>query len=84
VTALGAAAISQIAIAAGMTVIWVDNAARSLKSGRHHWLTKRLAYLARDAIERIVGQIYFRGRIPLDPNLTALMAPVRRGDEPTQ
>lgn len=73
ITALGAAAMSQIAIAAGMKVVWVGNAARSMSSGSHHWITKRIAYLARDAIESLIGKIYFRGRVPLDPNLTAVI-----------
>lgn len=72
-TALGAAAVAQVAIAAGLTVLWVGNAARSMASGRHHWLAKRCAYLARDAIETIVGNLYFQGRVPLDPNLTVVI-----------
>lgn len=83
VTPLSAATISQIAIAAGMGVVWADNAARSLKSGHHHWIAKKMAYFVRDAIERIVGQIYFGGRMPLDPNLTALLQPVSRADQTT-
>lgn len=80
VTPLSVATISQIAIAAGMEVVWVDNAARSLESGRRHWIVKRMAYFARDAIECIIGQVYFRMRLPLDPNLTVLLRARSRPD----
>jgi len=76
-TALGAAAMTQTAIAAGLKVLWVGNAARPMNSGKHHWIAKRLAYLARDAIEVFIGRLYFQGRVPLDPNLTAVIG----GDE---
>jgi SAM-dependent methyltransferase len=73
-TALSAGAITQIAFAANMKVLWIGNAARDIHSGRHHWLVKRGAYLLRDTIEIFVGKIYFRGgRPPLDPNLTAVI-----------
>jgi SAM-dependent methyltransferase len=74
VTALGAGAMLQIAGAAGLKIVWIGNAARDLQSGKHHWITKRIAYLLRDTIEIFVGRIYFRdGRHPLDPNLTAVI-----------
>jgi SAM-dependent methyltransferase len=77
VTALGAGAMNQMAIAAGMRVLWIGNAARDRRSGKHHWITKRIAYLLRDMIEIAVAKIYFRdGRHPLDPNLTAVIGHV--------
>jgi SAM-dependent methyltransferase len=73
-TALAAGAMAQIADAAGMKIVWIGNAARDMQSGKHHWITKRIAYLLRDAIEILVGKIYYRGgRRPLDPNLTAVI-----------
>jgi hypothetical protein len=57
-----------------MKVLWIGNAARDMQSGKHHWITKRVAYLLRDMIEIAVSKIYFRdGRHPLDPNLTVVI-----------
>jgi SAM-dependent methyltransferase len=73
-TALGAGAMTQIAIAAGMRVLWIGNAARPTRSGKHLWVTMRIGHLLRDTIEILLGKIYFHGvRCPLDPNLTAVL-----------
>ncbi|HJS84437.1 MAG TPA: class I SAM-dependent methyltransferase [Acetobacteraceae bacterium] len=72
--ALSPVTISQIAMPAGMRVVSVQNAARPLHCGRRHRLVRRAGYLARDAIEWVVGQIYFGRRVALDPMLTAVLA----------
>jgi 2-polyprenyl-3-methyl-5-hydroxy-6-metoxy-1,4-benzoquinol methylase len=74
-TVLSGEGLRQIAHAVGMKVIGIHNAARSRKGGsRHGWLKKYIGYLVRDMIELAVGMIYFGQRMPLDPNLTVVIA----------
>lgn len=72
-TALSGTRIGQIALVAGMRLVFAGNSARSLRTGRRHWALKRVAYIVRDIIEWAIGQIYFGERIPLDPNLTVII-----------
>ena len=72
-TALSGTRIGQIALVAGMRLVFAGNSARSLRAGRRHWALKRVAYIARDTIEWAIGQVYFGERIPLDPNLTVII-----------
>lgn len=73
-TLLSSGSISQVAVAAGMRVVSIGNAARSMQ-GRRNRLVRRAAYLARDMIEWTLGQIYFGQRVAFDPMLTVVLAP---------
>jgi SAM-dependent methyltransferase len=75
--ALGPGAIRQLAVIVGMKAVAVSNAARSARRDRRRWLSKRLAYAARDLFEVVVANVYFYGRrVPLDPLLTFVLADV--------
>ena len=72
VTALTVTSIEQLSQPAGLRVVSVHNAARSIGPG-HRQLTNRVAYAIRDLVEVVIGHVYFSRRIPLDPNLTVVL-----------
>lgn len=73
-TALSKSSIEQLAGMTGFTVVRVSNAAsvpvrRGMWSAlKHHWRKRRRAQ-----VERTIGKLYGIGRLPLDPNLTAVL-----------
>ena len=72
-TALNESAMTQLGDLTGFEVAFCVNAARSVSGRRARWL-KRLAFRLCDAIEVVVGFLYFRGRrMPLDGNLACLL-----------
>jgi 2-polyprenyl-3-methyl-5-hydroxy-6-metoxy-1,4-benzoquinol methylase len=74
VTALSASSLGQIALSAGMELVRAGNAARPIAGGRAKALAQRARYLARDLIEAFVGRLYFGRVVPLDPNITVVLA----------
>jgi SAM-dependent methyltransferase len=86
VTTLSSSSVSQLAQMTGFTVERVDNARRvPLRRDfwsvlKHHWRRFR-----RGRIEIALGKLYGFGRLPLDPNLSALLRKVDkvRGVEPS-
>jgi 2-polyprenyl-3-methyl-5-hydroxy-6-metoxy-1,4-benzoquinol methylase len=72
VTTLSAERIRQVALAAQMRVLSVANAARPM-AGRRARILKRGAYLLRNMVEWTIGHLYLGYRVPLDPNLTAIL-----------
>lgn len=64
-------ALRQLAAPAGLSLGGAYNC-RPLGRG-FTTLKRRLAYLVRDFVETIVGYVYFGHRIPLDPNVVAVL-----------
>lgn len=71
---LSVPSMEQLARMAGLRLEGAYNSARHLSGGGRSWLTKRLAYAIRDLIEAGVGYVYFGRYVPLDPNLTVVLA----------
>jgi len=77
VTALSSSSVTQVAQMTGFTVERIDNARRVPARRdfwtilKHHWRRFRRA-----RIEIALGKLYGFGRLPLDPNLTALLRKV--------
>jgi cyclopropane fatty-acyl-phospholipid synthase-like methyltransferase len=77
VTALSSSSVTQLAQMTGFTVERIDNARRVPARRdfwtvlKHHWRRFRRA-----RIEIALGKLYGFGRLPLDPNLTALLRKV--------
>jgi len=73
-TALSKSSMEQLAGMTGFTVVRVNNAAsvpvrRDIWSAlKHRWRKRRRAQ-----IEAMIGRLYGIGRLPLDPNLTAVL-----------
>ena len=76
-TFLNQGAMEQLGDLTGFSVGFCMNAARTV-SGRKAKFLKRLAFKLCDAIEIVVGVLYFRGRrMPLDANLVCLLRRAR-------
>jgi len=75
-TTLSGSSIAQIAMMTGMRVQGVYNAARSLRGGRRPGirLLKAAAYAVRGGVELLAGYLYYGARVPLDPDLTVVIA----------
>ncbi|MDR3389328.1 MAG: class I SAM-dependent methyltransferase [Rudaea sp.] len=73
-TALSRSSIGQLARLTGFDVVRVDNAQR-VPARRDPWslLKHRWRRLRCDHIERRIAKLYGTGRLPLDPNLTAVL-----------
>jgi 2-polyprenyl-3-methyl-5-hydroxy-6-metoxy-1,4-benzoquinol methylase len=77
VTTLSSSSVTQLAQMTGFTVARIDNERRVPVRGdfwpalKHHWRRFRRA-----RIEIALGKLYGFGRLPLDPNLTALLRKV--------
>lgn len=76
---LTASSIEQAAIRCGLKVVAARNSARE-DVGNPRWrpknwrMTRKIAFLIRSVIELIVGLVYFGRIVPLDPNLTVVLA----------
>lgn len=71
---LSVASVDQLARLAGLRLVAAHNAARPLRGGGRSKIAKRLAYMVRDLVESVVGHVYFGQHVPLDPNLTVVLA----------
>jgi SAM-dependent methyltransferase len=69
-TILSGARMAHIAHIAGLRLIAAHNAARA---EHRPWLARRAGRLARAMIEIAIGQLYFGGRTPLDPEITVMI-----------
>jgi SAM-dependent methyltransferase len=76
-TAWSASSIAQVARSAGFELLGAFNAARPLSGSRYPAFFNKLRYLVRDLIEQFVGRLYLNKVMPLDPNLTVVLAPRR-------
>lgn len=67
--------ISQFCASTGLTVAKDFNAARSLHYGnrKNIYVFKKMAYFIRDALEIVIGYLYYSKRVPLDPNITVIL-----------
>jgi 2-polyprenyl-3-methyl-5-hydroxy-6-metoxy-1,4-benzoquinol methylase len=66
-------ALRQLAEAAGLRVTEAHNF-RPMAPGLSG-LKRRLAYLARDMVESVIGYAYFGHRMPMDPNIVIVLRP---------
>lgn len=72
-TVLGPYTLKQIGLITGFALAGVYNTARVTSKHPLKKAYRSMTYAARNAIEHILGSIYFAGRVPLDPNLTVVM-----------
>jgi 2-polyprenyl-3-methyl-5-hydroxy-6-metoxy-1,4-benzoquinol methylase len=70
---LSADSLDQIAQVEGFRLDAAYNSARTLPAGLVPSLRRRAVYALRDLIELVIGFAYFGKKIPLDPNLTAVL-----------
>lgn len=70
VTVLTPERMRQVGIATGFDVSHYCNSFRSLKVGKRSVLAKRILYSLRNIFEIVLGNFYFGGKVPLDPNLS--------------
>lgn len=75
-SALSGNSLRQIMAGSGLRLEIAANSARPLGGGRSG-LAKRAAYAVRDLVETGVGLVYYGQRVPLDPNLSVVIAPSR-------
>lgn len=84
VTALSSSSVRQLAEMTGFAVVRIDNARRVPARRdiwtiiKHHWRKYRRA-----RIETTLGKLYGFGRLPLDPNLTAVLRKAEPSDQET-
>jgi hypothetical protein len=71
-TVLTSGSIEQAGHMAGFTLVGCYNPIRK-QTGRKPWIVRKIAYLIRDLLEVFIGHIYYRVRIPLDPNLVCVL-----------
>lgn len=75
-TVLSVEKIKQLTIMSNLIPVRSGNAFRERNGSLIKKVRKGLAYAARDFIEVVLGYIYFRGRIPLDPVCTVVLKKV--------
>jgi len=71
-TVLTSSSIEQAGFMAGFSLIGCYNPIRK-QTGRKPMLVRKVAYLVRDILEIFIGHLYYRTRIPLDPNLVCVL-----------
>jgi len=83
-TVLSSSAVEQLAGMTGFAVVHVRNAQRVPARGDAWSVLKfRWRRWRRGRIERALGKLYGYGRLPLDPNLTAVLRKAAPRDQPT-
>lgn len=73
VTTLTIVKLMQIASRHGFVLEFSGNAARPIKFGRRPAWQRKIMFWVRDVLEVIIGNIYFGGPVPLDPNLSVVL-----------
>lgn len=66
--------IKQLGLMSGLVLEQAYNAARTVEGSLVKKLRWKTIYGLRDVVERMVGYLYFSAHLPLDPNLTIVMA----------
>jgi SAM-dependent methyltransferase len=72
---LTASSLAQIAAPVGMRLAHAGNS-RALPKGLSAALKRRVIYMLRDMAETVIGRLYYGSRVPMDPNILVVMAPV--------
>lgn len=72
-TTLGPFSLRQLALMTGLELEGVYNSARVVVGPFRKRVRWRMVYFTRDLAERVIGYLYFSKRLPLDPNLTAVL-----------
>ena len=73
VTSLTTTKLLQVATKYGFELEFVGNAARPKHFGRKPAWQRKILFLCRDLFEIIIGNLYFGGAVPLDPNLSVVL-----------
>ncbi len=66
--------VEQLARGTGLAVVGVFNAARSRLGGKSGRSKKRLAYALRGLIQKTLGYAYYGEDMPMDPNVSVVLA----------
>jgi len=74
-TVLTGSSIEQAGLMAGFNLVGCYNPIRK-QTGKKPMLVRKIAYLVRDIIEVFIGHLYYKTRIPLDPNLICVLEKV--------